>query len=249
MYEKIKSMPRLTAAVICIVMLFFPFVASEVNASGLECIKTNGLSILLLLIPVFIILVDLNVVKLQNNIDNKLILGCSVINIALLIYTWYHTAKANQGLEEIAGMFGQESTVKIRPGIGLIISLIADVVIIIITLKKHFDIDVVDKVKQNIPDNVNLPNVDLSKVNLPNVDISKINIPNAEMLTNKGTKVTCTQCGATLSTSKKFCDQCGTPVVLPKKMVCITCKKVYLPNTKFCSECGGQLIHSRAKCR
>ena len=94
MYEKIKSMPRLTAAAICIVMLFFPFIASEVNASGLECIQTNGLSILLLLIPVFIILVDLNVVKLQNNMDNKLILGCSIINIALLIYSWYHTAKA-----------------------------------------------------------------------------------------------------------------------------------------------------------
>ena len=101
MYEKIKSMPRLTVAAICIIMLFFPFIASEDNVSGLECIQTNGLSILLLLIPVFIILVDLNVVKLQNNMDNKLILGCSVINIALLIYSWYHTAKANEGLEEL----------------------------------------------------------------------------------------------------------------------------------------------------
>ena len=83
MYEKIKSMPRLTVAAICIIMLFFSFIASEDNVSGMECIQTNGLSILLLLIPVFIILVDLNVssfptIWIQNAIDLITQMGLSL---------------------------------------------------------------------------------------------------------------------------------------------------------------------------
>lgn len=229
MYEKIKSMPRLTAAAICVVMLFFPFVSSEISVSGLDCIQTNGLSILLILIPVFIILVDLNVVRLKDNLDNKLILACSVINIGILVYSWYYSAKANEELENLANMFGQESMVKIRPGIGLIISLIADIVIIIITLKKHFDIDVVDKVKQNIPENINLPNVDLSKMSLQGEDFAS------------SKKKVCYTCKKTYSPNIKFCPECGGELNEYVEPHCSQCGKNVKQGVKFCENCGGKI--------
>jgi hypothetical protein len=48
----------------------------------------------------------------------------------------------------------------------------------------------------------------------------------------------CTQCGAAMGATVKFCPQCGSPKAAPG---CPGCKAPIQPNTKFCGECGHKL--------
>ena len=57
-------------------------------------------------------------------------------------------------------------------------------------------------------------------------------------------EIRCPKCGATNSTSMKFCGSCGAKLV--STIVCPHCGKEILAGTKFCGECGKPL--GKTKC-
>ena len=54
----------------------------------------------------------------------------------------------------------------------------------------------------------------------------------------------CTNCGASLSDSAKFCPECGTKVV--RELFCAECGTKLAAGTKFCPECGTKVGGSAA---
>ena len=63
--------------------------------------------------------------------------------------------------------------------------------------------------------------------------------------------IACAACGAKIPEGSKFCLECGTKVVMPKKggmKICPRCK-ANVPEGKFCLECGARLELLCAKCK
>lgn len=52
----------------------------------------------------------------------------------------------------------------------------------------------------------------------------------------------CEQCGAAITAGSKFCNECGTPVILKIPGKCTACGHENADDTKFCSECGTKLL-------
>jgi RNA polymerase subunit RPABC4/transcription elongation factor Spt4 len=52
--------------------------------------------------------------------------------------------------------------------------------------------------------------------------------------------IACTHCGAQMSSSTKFCPECGTPNALAQAAAkhCTECGAKLAPGAKFCPECG-----------
>src|SRR5262245_44764423 len=48
----------------------------------------------------------------------------------------------------------------------------------------------------------------------------------------------CTSCGSENEASRKFCGECGSPLVV----VCKACSSANTPGVKFCGECGASLV-------
>ena len=56
--------------------------------------------------------------------------------------------------------------------------------------------------------------------------------------------VTCTQCGASLDSSQKFCSECGAkvkPQEEDKPRFCTNCGSPLDASTAFCTECGSRV--------
>src|SRR5436190_1269937 len=50
--------------------------------------------------------------------------------------------------------------------------------------------------------------------------------------------MTCTACGTTNESGRKFCKECGAPLAI----LCPTCSTPNAPDAKFCGECGASLV-------
>jgi len=64
---------------------------------------------------------------------------------------------------------------------------------------------------------------------------------------NTNTSSTCSKCGASLSSSAKFCNECGTPVLADNEIICPSCNTKTVKG-KFCSNCSASLIEICSKC-
>ncbi len=53
--------------------------------------------------------------------------------------------------------------------------------------------------------------------------------------------IPCPNCGAPNAPGVNFCQQCGTKLSAPNKIICPKCGQESLPDTKFCGTCGTKL--------
>jgi predicted amidophosphoribosyltransferase len=59
---------------------------------------------------------------------------------------------------------------------------------------------------------------------------------------SRETTLICASCGTTNEAGRKFCKECGSPLVV----VCPECASPNTPDSKFCGECGAALGTSAA---
>ena len=67
-------------------------------------------------------------------------------------------------------------------------------------------------------------------------------VPAQPIIASSG-KIKCNKCGAIISTTNKFCTECGNALIteFPKQKKCLRCGANVDNTSKFCSECGYEI--------
>ena len=283
MTDKIKKKPRLITSIVSIIMIFFTFLSRYEYAqtnyysdkskekttnkydlaeqlSGIDIIDMKSIFMVVILISIFIILVDIGVVKYDEIALERIILICQGVHLFFLIWMYKFAY-------DITYAFMEVNYNKLKPGIGFIISIICVVLSTLFTLKKAYNIDVLGQAKERIP-------VDSMKEKISNVDMSKIKDVGANIKSGIATKahdisnnieakkialndnsnmIICDNCGASIKRGIKFCTKCGNSVPEKKdteiKRICRNCNIEYSNDVEFCGECGGRLEDTISKCK
>ncbi|MDY4971154.1 MAG: zinc ribbon domain-containing protein [Lachnospiraceae bacterium] len=128
-----------------------------------------------------------------------------------------------------------DGSTKIPKLIGFWIALLCNIVIIVYTLIKNYHIRSVSDMEENIKK--------MQKINAESLSNAARELSSTLQST---TTVECKQCGFKMPRGKKFCSNCGSPVVMEPKVIqgykCSKCGRKSDSKSNFCSDCGGDII-------
>lgn len=236
--KRMKNEPRTIIAIINFLSFFLPWISFDVSVSafgvgydasesvtGFGMISYSVFGILFYITPV--ILIALPFLKSLKEYDKYIYLVLPIWSVIAMFITCAVLASVSM---ESSGLL--DSSTRIPKLIGFWIALICNVMVIIYTLVKDFHI----QSASDIEDNIKNINVDAFS-----------NVARELSSTIQATAtIECKECGFKMPRGKKFCSNCGSPIVEEQKVIyrykCSKCGKKSNSKSNFCADCGGSIV-------